>query len=125
MLTLFSFLIKSLTLQEDGSHRGRGDDSNFSALNEEDFQTVTIENNLGCDIYLKKPDQNTNAVGLLRHEDSTSLWIPPPRYSDRLNVADETREARRFVAVQIIEAKVKILLKCLVEIVIITFEREI
>lgn len=77
-------------------------------MNEEEFQTVTVENKLGCDVYLKKPDQNTNSVGLLRHDDSVSLWIPPPRYSDRLNVADETREARRFVAVQIIEAKVQI-----------------
>ncbi|WOH07393.1 hypothetical protein DCAR_0726823 [Daucus carota subsp. sativus] len=93
---------KAIQLNEE--HHGHADDSNFSALDEEDLQTVTIENKLGCDIYLKKAEQDSNAVGLLHHNDHSSLWIPPPRYTDRLNVA-ETRESHRYVAVQIIKAK--------------------
>ncbi|KAK1380403.1 Calcium-dependent lipid-binding family protein [Heracleum sosnowskyi] len=90
--------------QNEEQHR-QGDDPSFSALDEEDLQTVIIENKLGCDIYLKKAEQDSDAVRLLCHDDYVSLWIPPPRYTDRLNVADETREARCYAAVQIIKAK--------------------
>ncbi|KAA8527969.1 hypothetical protein F0562_035162 [Nyssa sinensis] len=90
--------------EEAGSRQGHGGESTFSALDEADFQTV-IENKLGCDIYLKKVEQNSDTIELLHHNDCASLWIPPPRYSDRLNVADKCREARRYVAVQIFEAK--------------------
>lgn len=95
----------SLSLQEAGSHHKHGDGSNFSALDEDDFQTVIIENKLGCDMYLKK-EHNSDLVELLHHDGSASVWIPPPRFSDRLNVADEFREARYYVAIQILEAKV-------------------
>lgn len=78
----------------------------MSALDDDDFQTVIVENKLGCDIYLKKVEQNSDMVNQLCHGDSVSLWVPPPRFSDRLNVADESKEARLYVAIQIHEAKV-------------------
>lgn len=81
-------------------------DTSFSALDEDDFQTLRIENKLGCDIYLKKVEQNSDTIDQLHHDDSASVWIPPPRFSDRLNVADECREARYYVSIQILEAKV-------------------
>lgn len=93
-------------LQDDGTVHEHGNISTYAALDEDDFQTVIVENKLGCDIYLKKVEQNSDAVELLRHDEHASLWVPPPRYSDRLNVVDESREARRYIAVQIIEAKV-------------------
>jgi vacuolar protein sorting-associated protein 13A/C len=91
--------------KEAGSLGGRGDSSSLSALDEDDSQMVVIENKLGCDIYVRKAEQNSSKTGLLRHNDSSSLWVPPPRYSDRLNVADASREERRYVAVQIFEAE--------------------
>lgn len=92
--------------QEIGTlHRDREDPS-FSALDEDDFQTLIIENKLGCDIYLKRIEQNLDTVDHLRHGDCASVWVPPPRFSDRLNVADESREARYYVAIQILQAKV-------------------
>lgn len=122
LLILFSFVKKCLSAQ---GHHGLADDSNFSALDEEDLQTVTIENKLGCDIYLKKAEQDSNAVGLLHHDDYASLWIPPPRYTDRLNVA-ETREARRYVAVQIIKAKVTIFsFRCQLTYLLLPLKRNI
>ncbi|XP_059444630.1 uncharacterized protein LOC132176414 [Corylus avellana] len=90
--------------EEAGCHRIRGDDPTFSALDEDDFQTVILENKLGCDIYLKKVE-HSDTVDQLHHGDCTSVWIPPPRFSDRLNVADESREERYYVAIQILEAK--------------------
>ncbi|XP_062178337.1 uncharacterized protein LOC133883124 isoform X2 [Alnus glutinosa] len=90
--------------EEAGRHRIRGDDPTFSALDEDDFQTVILENKLGCDIYLKKVE-HSDTVDQLNHGDYTSVWIPPPRFSDRLNVADESREERYYVAIQILEAK--------------------
>lgn len=92
-------------MQEAGRHRIHGGDPTFSALDEDDFQTVILENKLGCDIYLKKVE-HSDAVDQLHHGDYTSVWIPPPRFSDRLNVADESREERYYVAIQILEAKV-------------------
>lgn len=106
MLHLFKFLTASLSLQEAGTHHEHGDKSSLSALDEDDSQMVIIENKLGCDIYVKKVEQNSSEVGLLRHNDCSSVWILPPRYSDRLNVADVSREPRHYVAVQIFEAKV-------------------
>lgn len=88
-----------------GVHRDGGNQT-FSALDEDDFQTLVIENKLGCDIYLKKVEQNSNTVDQLHHGDRAYVWTPPPRFSDRLNVADESREARYYVAIQILEAKV-------------------
>ncbi|XP_042516642.1 uncharacterized protein LOC122090931 isoform X2 [Macadamia integrifolia] len=96
---------KSVKVNEDASsHLRHGEDSDFSAL-DEDFRTMVIENRLGCDIYLKKVEQNSETLELLHHEDCISAWMPPPRFSDRLNVADESREACCYVAVQIYEAR--------------------
>ena len=75
-------------------------------MDEDDFQTLIVENKLGCDLYLKRTEQNSDTVDQLSHGDSASVWIPPPRFSDRLNFADESREARYYVAIQILEAKV-------------------
>lgn len=80
--------------------------STHLALDEDDFQTVIVENNLGCDIYLKKNEHNFDPVSFLPHGDCISLRVPPPRYSDRLNVADISREPRCYVGIQIVEAKV-------------------
>lgn len=91
--------------EETSSHTIGEDGSIFSALDVDDFQTVTVENRLGCDIYLKKYDQSSSTVNLLQCDDSASVWIPPSRYSDRLNSVDDSREGRCYVAVQINEAK--------------------
>ncbi|KAF3970469.1 hypothetical protein CMV_005848 [Castanea mollissima] len=97
---------KAIKLNEEaGDHQRHGEDQTFSALDEDDFQTVIIENKLGCDIYLKKVEQNSDKVDQLHHGDSASVWIPPPRFSDRLNVADDSRDTRYYIAVQILEAK--------------------
>ncbi|XP_062108869.1 uncharacterized protein LOC133819601 isoform X1 [Humulus lupulus] len=94
-----------LNEQEIGSLHRDKEDPSFSALDEDDFQTVIIENKLGCDIYLKRLEQNTDTVDHLYHGDCASVWIPPPRFSDRLNISDESREARYYVAIHILEAK--------------------
>ncbi|KAI3684030.1 hypothetical protein L1987_84552 [Smallanthus sonchifolius] len=91
--------------EEACSHSVGEDGSIFSALDVDDFQTVIIENRLGCDIYVKKFDQSSSTVNLLQYNDSASVWIPPSRYSDRLNSVDDSREGRCYIAVQIIEAK--------------------
>ncbi|KAL3505576.1 hypothetical protein ACH5RR_030958 [Cinchona calisaya] len=92
-------------IKEASLREGHGADATFSALDEDDFQTVIIENKLGCDVFIKRVEQNFDRVELLQHDSCVSVWLPPPRYSDRLNVADESREPRRYVAVQILEAK--------------------
>ncbi|XP_043709636.1 uncharacterized protein LOC122658659 isoform X2 [Telopea speciosissima] len=92
------------SVKDASSHLRDGVDSAFSAL-DEDFRTMVIENRLGCDIYLKKVEQNSETLELLHHEDCISAWMPPPRFSDRLNVAAESREACCYVAVQISEAR--------------------
>ncbi|XAR56952.1 hypothetical protein NMG60_11024929 [Bertholletia excelsa] len=97
---------KAMKMNEEAvALHGDGDNSTFAALDEDDFQTVIVENKLGCDIYLRRAEQNLDTVELLNQDDCTSVWIPPPMYCDRLNVADEYREERRYVAVHIIEAK--------------------
>ncbi|CAM8996430.1 unnamed protein product [Rhodiola kirilowii] len=80
-------------------------DSTLSALDEDDFQTVIIENKLGCEIYVKKVEQNTESVELLHHDTCSSIWMSPPKFSERVNTVDQFREPRHYVAVQIIEAK--------------------
>ncbi|KAK7291737.1 hypothetical protein RIF29_07114 [Crotalaria pallida] len=85
--------------------QSKGEDATFSALDEDDLQTVILENKLGCDIFVKKVENEEDIVYQLHHGDCTSAWIPPPRFSDRLNVADESREARYYIGVQILEAK--------------------
>lgn len=93
-------------LQEIGGQHSKGENATFSALDEDDLQTVVVENKLGCDIFVKKVEHDVDAIDKLHHGDCVSVWIPPPRFSNRLNVADESREARYYVAVQIMEAKV-------------------
>lgn len=93
-------------MQEAVDYLRHGKDTTFSALDEDDLQTAVVENKLGCEIYLKRCEQNLDMVDKLSVGDCVSVWIPPPRFSDRLNVADESREPRYYVAVQIIEAKV-------------------
>lgn len=96
----------AMKLTEEADNLGANDDNpSYAALDEDEFQTLIVENKLGCDIRLKKVDRTTDTIDLLHPDDCTSVWMPPPRYSDRLNVADESREARRYVAVQILEAK--------------------
>ncbi|KAH6757936.1 calcium-dependent lipid-binding family protein [Perilla frutescens var. hirtella] len=75
------------------------------ALDEDDFQTVIVENKLGCDVYLKRMEDNSDMINLLHDNGRATLSIPPPRYSDRLNVSDESREPRCYVGIQIVEAK--------------------
>lgn len=67
---------------------------------------MTVDNKLGCDIYLKKVEQISDNVILLPHDHEAPLLIPPPRFSDRLNVVTKSRETRFYVAVQIFESKV-------------------
>ncbi|XP_073302377.1 uncharacterized protein [Primulina huaijiensis] len=94
-----------MLMQEATSPDAPDKKSTHLALDEDDFQTVIVENNLGCDIYLKKNEHNFDTVSLLPHGDCISLRVPPPRYSDRLNVADESREPRCYVGIHIVEAK--------------------
>ncbi|KAK8983318.1 hypothetical protein V6N11_073414 [Hibiscus sabdariffa] len=91
-------------IEEACAHSGH-EDLVFSALDEEDLQTVIVENKLGDDLFLKKIEQDSNVVEQLHHGDCASVWVPPPTFSDRLNVAEESREARYSVAVQILFAK--------------------
>ncbi|XP_077211040.1 calcium-dependent lipid-binding family protein isoform X2 [Tasmannia lanceolata] len=97
---------KSSKLNEEGDESLiRRDGTALSALEEDDFQRVVVENKLGCDIYLKKIEENSETIERLQHEVHTSAWIPPPRFSDRLNVVAESRESRCYVAVQIFESR--------------------
>ncbi|XP_010266663.1 PREDICTED: uncharacterized protein LOC104604129 isoform X2 [Nelumbo nucifera] len=97
---------KSTKANEDADYHFRhGDNSSFSALEEYDFQTVIIENRLGCDIHLKKVEQEAEKIEMLHPEDCSSAWVPPQKFSDRLNVATESRVARFYVAVQIFESR--------------------
>ncbi|XP_010500318.2 PREDICTED: uncharacterized protein LOC104777719 [Camelina sativa] len=91
--------------EESAVSRESGVLSAFSALDEDDFQTIVVENKLGRDIYLKKLEENSDVVVKLCHDENTSVWVPPPRFSNRLNVADSSREARNYMTVQILEAK--------------------
>ncbi|CAA0829437.1 calcium-dependent lipid-binding family protein, partial [Striga hermonthica] len=79
--------------------------STHLALDEDDFQTVVVENKLGCDIYLKKTQDILDTVNVLHHDDSAALFVAPPGYSDRLNVSEESKEPRCYVGIQIFEAK--------------------
>ncbi|XP_062223332.1 uncharacterized protein LOC133922148 [Phragmites australis] len=80
-------------------------DSSGSALNEDDFQRVVFENKLGCDVYLKKMEDTDNIIELIQHESKISLLMPPPRFSDKLNVLANSTESRSSVVVQIFESK--------------------
>lgn len=94
-----------LSSEEAGENVKKNNDLSFSALEDDDFQKVIIENKLGCDICLRKVEQISDNVVLLPHENEAPLLIPPPRFSDRLNVATKSRETRYYVAIQIFESK--------------------
>ncbi|OMO58553.1 hypothetical protein COLO4_34529 [Corchorus olitorius] len=96
---------KATKLIEDAGGPPGHEDLTFSALDEEDLQTVIVENKLGNDMFLKRIEQNSELVDQLQHGDAASVWIPPARFSDRLNVAEGSREERYYVAVQILVAK--------------------
>lgn len=97
---------KAEKLNEESVLHQRGkDDSTLSALDEDDFQTVVVENKLGCDIYVKKFEQNSDTVEVLHNNGSTAIWLPPPRISDRLSVSNRNGEARYYIAVRVLEAK--------------------
>ncbi|PPS09246.1 hypothetical protein GOBAR_AA11376 [Gossypium barbadense] len=91
-------------IEEAGAHSGN-EDLAFSALDEEDLQTLVVENQLGSDLYIKRIEQNSEVVDQLHHGGFASVWVPPARFSDRLNVAEESRQARYYVAAQILFAK--------------------
>lgn len=76
-------------------------------MNEDDFQKVLIENKLGCDVYLKKIEQDKDSVEFLQHDNLVSVLMPPPSFSDKLNVVSRSEEARYYVAIQIFESKVR------------------
>ncbi|KAK9670363.1 hypothetical protein RND81_13G196500 [Saponaria officinalis] len=90
--------------EEAGGQDRAGDESTFSAIDEDDFQSIIVENKLGRDIYVKKLEQNLDTIEILHDNQATSIWLPPPRFPDRLNVADNSREARYYIAVNILEA---------------------
>ncbi|XP_015087740.1 uncharacterized protein LOC107031055 isoform X1 [Solanum pennellii] len=96
---------KAIKMKEARRGDAHQDNTSFVALDDDDFRMVVVENKLGCDMYLKKVEKNSDAFELLLPDNSVSVWIPPTRYSDRLNVANESREPRRYAAVQIVEAK--------------------
>ncbi|KAL3812236.1 hypothetical protein ACJIZ3_013504 [Penstemon smallii] len=97
---------KAMRLIEEATGSDASDQkSTHLALDEDDFQALIVENQLGCDIYLKNTEHNFDTVSLLPHDDCAAIWIPPPRYSDRFNVSDESREPRCYVGIQIVEAK--------------------
>lgn len=93
-------------LQDTVGNMKKTDDSSCSALNEDDFQRVVFENKLGCDVYLKKLEDTENIIELLQHESKVALLMPPPRFSDKLNVLSNSTESRYFVVIQIFESKV-------------------
>ncbi|XP_022721975.1 uncharacterized protein LOC111279261 isoform X3 [Durio zibethinus] len=95
---------KATKLIEARTHSGH-EDLAFSALDEEDLQTVIVENKLGSDLFLKRIEQNSKVADQLHHGDCASIWVPPARFSDRLNVTEGSRETRHYVAVQILVAK--------------------
>jgi len=94
------------TLQDTVGNMKKAEDSSCSALNEEDYQRVVFENKLGCDVYLKKLEDTENIIELLQNESKVSLLMPPPRFSDKLNVLSNSTESRYYVVIQIFESKV-------------------
>jgi hypothetical protein len=93
-------------LQDTVGNLTKPDDSSSPALNEDDLHRVVFENKLGCDLYLKKLEDNENIVELLQHESTVSLSMPPARFSDKLNVLSNSTESRYYVVIQIFESKV-------------------
>lgn len=90
---------------EEAGEISKNHQISFSALDEDDLQKVFIENKLGCDIYLRKIAEISEDIELLQNNNHTSLLVPPPRFSDRLNVVTKARETRYYVTIQIFESK--------------------
>ncbi|CAL9040995.1 unnamed protein product [Musa banksii] len=103
--------------QNDVEHKSskKEDDENFaqydelisSALDDDDVQKVILENQLGCDVYLRVFEQNSNSeiTKFLQHDKEVSMSLPPPRFLDKLNVVTKSRESRYYVAIQILDSK--------------------
>lgn len=95
-----------IKFQESGVYLKSNVDSMPSALEEDDLNKVILENRLGCDLYLRKVNQSTETIELLSFNKHVVISISPPRFSDRLNVVNGSKEGRFYVAVQIFEAEV-------------------
>lgn len=88
--------------EESDEDLRQSDDLSYSALDEDDFQKVIVENKLGLDVYLRKVEGNAE---LLQHDNQVSFLVPPPRFSNKLNTVAKARETRYYVAIQIMESK--------------------
>uniref|UniRef100_A0A0D9VFX1 C2 domain-containing protein n=1 Tax=Leersia perrieri TaxID=77586 RepID=A0A0D9VFX1_9ORYZ len=95
----------SIRNQDTVENAKKADDLSCSALDEDDFQRIVFENKLGCDIYIKKHEDNEDIIELLQHENQVSLFMPPPRFSDKLSVLTNSTESRYYVVIQIFESK--------------------
>lgn len=95
-----------MSYQESGEYLKSNVDQKFSALEEDDHRKIILENRLGSDLYLRKVYQNSETVELLHHENNATISIPPPRFSDRLNVVAGSKESCYYFSVRIFEAKV-------------------
>ncbi|KAK8929011.1 hypothetical protein KSP39_PZI017866 [Platanthera zijinensis] len=101
-----SNLIQSLSKKtEEAGETSKNPHLSFSALDEDDLQKVILQNKLGCDIYLRKITEISEDIELIQNKNHTSLLLPPPRFSDRLNVIAKSRETRYYVTIQIFESK--------------------
>jgi vacuolar protein sorting-associated protein 13A/C len=100
------FIFSAPILQDNVENLKIADDLSCSALDEDDIQRVVFENKLGCEVYLKKLEDNESTIELLQHDDQISLLMPPARFSDKLNVLSDSTEARYYVVIQIFESKV-------------------
>ncbi|KAH9312827.1 hypothetical protein KI387_027862 [Taxus chinensis] len=76
-----------------------------SALEEDNYEKVVIENQLGCDLFFRQYTNNFQDIELLKPDRSALVHLPPPKFTDRLNVVTETNASRHYVAVHILEAK--------------------
>ncbi|KAJ1696999.1 hypothetical protein LUZ63_005511 [Rhynchospora breviuscula] len=90
---------------EEAREKLKKSTASYSALNEDDFQKIIIENKLGCDVYFKRVEDMEESIGVLSNESQVSLFMPPPRFADKLNVVPKQVESRYYVAIQILESK--------------------
>lgn len=94
-----------LFFQETAENYSNSDNLISSAL-DDDVQQVILENKLGCDVYLREFEQNSESTKFLPHNGHVSLFLPTPRFLDKLNVVANSRESRYYVAIQILESEV-------------------
>ncbi|XP_015689233.1 uncharacterized protein LOC102707936 [Oryza brachyantha] len=95
----------SIRIDDTVDSTKKADDLSCSALDEDDFQRIVFENKLGCDIYIKKLEDDEDIIELLQNENQISLFMPPPRFSDKLSVLSNSMESRYYVVIQIFESK--------------------